>query len=163
MPDQSNKVLIVDDDPFFRKMLPAKLRSMKFQSETAENGYEGLEKFRQSQDIALIISDLNMPEMNGMEFLEHVRELNQEIPVIVLTGDKEISIALEAISKGANDYVLKDGNIMKTVPISVKRVMVAELLKKQNRDLKARLEKKDAQLQAAFEKISELTRKLQDG
>jgi signal transduction histidine kinase len=132
MEENKPKLLIVDDDVFFRKMLPVKLKSAGFIIETAENGLAALEKFNDDPDIQLIICDLDMPGMSGIDLIHSLRNISEYVSIIVLTANDEISMAIEAINSGANDYVLKDGNILKILPISVERVWEKYQLKMNN-------------------------------
>lgn len=131
----ATKILVVDDDPFMRDIIGDILRSTEYDIETADNGADALDKLIKYSGFALIVSDLTMPVMDGMKLLEKVRELDAEIPFIVLTGNSEISIALTAIKNGANDYLIKDENIQDTILLSVDRVLEKKKILDQNRKL----------------------------
>ncbi len=149
MADQKLKILVVDDEPFVRDMLEAILRSaeMPVEVETASNGGEALERFRQHPDMDLIISDMNMPVMDGLELIQNLRNISQEVPIIILTGNSEVKTAIKALNSGASDYLLKDENIEDTVPVSVKRVMEKYRLEQQNRQLLKELARKNRELE----------------
>ncbi|MCP4105390.1 MAG: response regulator [Desulfobacteraceae bacterium] len=127
---QNLKVLVVDDDAFVRDMLGVILESENYIVETAENGVDALVRYSDDPGKNLIISDMDMPEMNGLELIRQVRKINTDIPIIILTGNNEISVALEAINKGASDYLLKDENIQDTILIAVQKVIEKHLLEK---------------------------------
>ena len=57
---------------------------------------------------------MNMPEMDGLELIKKLRQGGSDVPIIILTGNNEISVAIDAINSGANDYLLKDENIQDT-------------------------------------------------
>jgi DNA-binding NtrC family response regulator len=126
------RVLIADDDPFVSELLSEILQSEGCAVQTAGDGCEAYNKFLADPDINVIISDMNMPCMNGLQLTMKLREENVEVPIIILTGDAEISSAIEAIKKGANDYILKDENIQDTVTPSVKKVLEEYELKQHN-------------------------------
>jgi sigma-B regulation protein RsbU (phosphoserine phosphatase) len=147
MDSRKIKTLIVDDDSFVRDMLGMILQSSDYEVVTAENGADALEKFKADAGIDLIISDMNMPGMNGLELIKAIRDGGSDVPIIILTGNNEISIAIEAIRSGANDYLLKDENIQDTIILSVERVMEKHHLKLQNIRLMADLAIKNERLE----------------
>lgn len=147
MNSQTLKILVVDDDSFVRDMLESLLESSDHIVETADNGTEALEKIEAGTELDLVISDINMPGINGLELIKRVRSRKMDIPIIILTGNSEITIALKSIKSGANDYILKDENIHDTIFISIKRVIEKYRLKQQNIKLLADLENKNRELE----------------
>jgi diguanylate cyclase (GGDEF)-like protein len=143
----NNKVLILDDDPFVRSMLEAILESGGYAVSSARSGREALRLFSEMPDIALIVSDMNMSEMNGLEFIREIRRHNADIPIIVLTVNKEITVALEAIRCGASDYFLKDEDVEDTLLISVSNAIEKYHLKQQNLRLMEELILKNKELE----------------
>ena len=117
------RALIADDDPFVSELLAEILQSEGCAVQTAGDGCEAYDKFLADPDVNIIISDMNMPGMNGLQLIGKIRDDNIDVPIVILTGDNEISAAIEAIKKGANDYILKDENIQDTVIPSVKKVL----------------------------------------
>ena len=117
------RALIADDDPFVSEMLAEILQAEGCAVQTAGDGCEAYNKFHAAPDINVIISDMNMPGMNGLQLIRKLRDENVDVPIVILTGDDEISAAIEAVKKGANDYILKDENIQDTVIPSVKKVL----------------------------------------
>ena len=115
MGEKTPRVLIVDDDPFVRDMLTFILEAGEYEVVVAENGFEALEKCTSDPGIELLVSDLNMPVMSGLELTRELRKHNVAIPIIVLTGDSEVAAAAEAVRSGANGYLVKDENIADAV------------------------------------------------
>ncbi len=106
----THPVLIVEDDEMQRQMLSTLLRrKLDFGSCEAENGHEALEILESdiSRTIKLIILDLNMPVMGGLETLEILRQKHPSIPVIMLTGSTDITDAVKAMKLGAIDFLHK--------------------------------------------------------
>jgi len=103
------KVLIVDDDFINRKLLQTLLKRNSLISETieAENGSDALDKLRKEKDIDLILLDIMMPIVDGVEFLKIFRSdmANSDIPVIVLSTDDTRKV--EIFDNGANDFLRK--------------------------------------------------------
>ncbi|MEK7373782.1 MAG: SpoIIE family protein phosphatase [Thermodesulfobacteriota bacterium] len=147
MVSEKIKVLVVDDDSFIRDVLAAILQAEDYAVDTAEDGVEAFAKYTADPGIGLVISDMNMPQMGGMELLNKLRDMGGDVPVIILTGNNEISVAINALKRGANDYLLKDENIQETVSISVSRVLEKHELKKQNLQLMADLALKNERLE----------------
>lgn len=94
------RALIADDDPFVSEMLAEILQSEGCAVQTAGDGCEAYNKFHAAPDINIIISDMNMPGMNGLQLIRKLRDENVDVPIVILTGDNEISAAIEAIKKG---------------------------------------------------------------
>jgi PAS domain S-box-containing protein len=109
---QSATVLIVDDDNTFRKTLNLQIASKGYKVIAVASGHEALSKLK-SNYIDLVLLDINMPEMSGNEVLKLIRAdysaLN--LPVLMLTGSEETESMLNAFRLGANDYLIKHGNI----------------------------------------------------
>ncbi len=141
------KILVVDDDSFVRDMLQEILLAGHHLVSTAVNGLDALRQLTPGSGIGLIISDMDMPGMSGLELLHTLRESGNAIPVIILTGNQEIRVAIEALKKGANDYILKDENINDTVAIAIGHVMEMHRLKMENLRLLEDLARKNSELE----------------
>jgi len=100
------KILIVDDELNMRLVLSAMLKKEGFDVSAAANGREALQ-ILQSTNVAVVITDLKMPDIDGMELLTRVSERHPEIPVIMITAHGTIATAVEALKKGAFDYITK--------------------------------------------------------
>ncbi|HZQ44400.1 MAG TPA: response regulator transcription factor [Acidobacteriaceae bacterium] len=99
------RILVVDDERQITRMLRASLQSSGYEVLTAANGVEGLERF-QADRPDLIITDLAMPEMNGLELTEAVRKLDRT-PIIVLSVRDTDAMKVRALDEGADDYLTK--------------------------------------------------------
>jgi two-component system phosphate regulon sensor histidine kinase PhoR len=103
---QGSKILIVDDEQPIRVACAKILKEEGAQTEIAEDGLQGLQMAKeQNFDLALI--DLKMPQMDGMELLAHLKELAPDLIKIVITGYATLDTAIEAVQRGAYDYVPK--------------------------------------------------------
>jgi DNA-binding NtrC family response regulator len=100
------RILVVDDDMFFRKVITKLLTGHGYEIVPVQSGEEALQTL-QTQTFDLMISDVNMTPMDGMELLQKTRESHAEMGVIMLTGDDSIDIAIEAMKKGAFDFLVK--------------------------------------------------------
>ena len=100
------KILVVDDDKVLADNLVEYLSKLGYLSASAYGGREGLATFEQG-DFQLVITDLKMPEMDGIELLDAVKAQDSRVMVMVITGYSTIESAVEAIKKGAYDYIPK--------------------------------------------------------
>jgi DNA-binding NtrC family response regulator len=135
---EKKRVLIVDDDSLFRDCMAEILRRKGYEYETAANGNAGLEAFRSNQ-FDLIVSDMKMPGMSGIELLEHIRQQDPDIPFLVITAHGDIDSAVDAMKKGASDYLAKSDNIMVELEFNVERLLEYRSLIKENKRLKCEL------------------------
>jgi len=103
------KILIIDDNESLRYTLTSVLDEAGYESLAVEDGYKGLEAVKTNM-YNLVISDMKLPGMDGMQILREIKNLNPDIPVIVLTAFGDIKNAVEAIKHGAYDYLTKPFN-----------------------------------------------------
>jgi DNA-binding response OmpR family regulator len=100
------RILIVDDEPDLLDMLTTYFLSSKYEVDTATNGVEALAGVcRQRPDVVLL--DIYMPEMNGIETLKEIMQIDQSIAVIMVTGNTQLPVTVDAIKNGAFGYVPK--------------------------------------------------------
>ena len=104
------RLLLVDDEDRFRSTLSKRLAEKGIVAEAASNGVEAL-KVVKEKPVDIIVLDIKMPEMDGIETLRHVKKLNPEIEVILLTGHANIESAVEGMRLGAHDYLMKPCDI----------------------------------------------------
>ncbi|MDE2384535.1 MAG: sigma-54-dependent Fis family transcriptional regulator [Alphaproteobacteria bacterium] len=115
----SNRVLIVEDEPAQRRILEEMVKRFGFEVVTAENGHKALEVLSGSSGSAvnLVILDLMMPGMGGLEFLEKLEAVRGDLPVIVQTSQGSIETVIKAMRAGADDFVVK--------PVSPERLRIS--------------------------------------
>jgi Response regulator containing CheY-like receiver, AAA-type ATPase, and DNA-binding domains len=114
----SIKVLIVDDSASMRQQLKFTLqKNADFDVLEAEDGRDALDKVNANADIKVIISDVNMPEMNGIEFLEAMHEKGLSIPTVMLTTTGEVSLITRAKAAGAKGWMVKPFDPQKIVKV----------------------------------------------
>lgn len=100
------KILVVDDEAVIREGLMRVLESDRFAVEICKSGHSAIERI-QEEEYGLIITDLKMPGMNGIEVLKAVRTLQPDVPVIMISGYATVDTAVEAMKNGAVDYIAK--------------------------------------------------------
>jgi two-component system, NtrC family, response regulator len=99
-------ILIVDDEKNYPLILSAILEDEGYETLTANSGREALEKLNNS-DVDLVLTDMKMPSMDGIELLEKIKAIDSELPVIMMTAYGTVEKAVEAMQKGAYNYILK--------------------------------------------------------
>ncbi len=101
-----SRILIIDDERAIRNTLSEILQHEGYKVDVAEDGEDGFEKFKKnSYDV--VLCDIKMPKMDGLEFLDKSREINPDVPLIMISGHGNIETAVEAVKKGAYDYISK--------------------------------------------------------
>ncbi len=128
------RILVVDDEPRMRRVLEIALREEGHDVTCAGDGLEGWEKF-QEEAPHLVITDVKMPGMSGMEFLEKIKGFSDDIPVIVMTAYGTVDSAVEAIKQGAYHYVIKPIN-MDEMKVMVEKALQFSTLLHENRALR---------------------------
>jgi len=103
------KILVVEDDRFFRDIFTDLLTGQGYDVSCASNGQEGLEMLS-CQPYDLVVTDLVMPEVDGMEILAKAREIDPSLDVIMVTGNANMESAIFALKHGARDYIVKPIN-----------------------------------------------------
>lgn len=116
------RVLLVDDDQFLQRVYGRALRNEGLEVVIAGDGLEGAEKFRQAESFDLIVSDIQMPNMTGVELLRTVREKDLDVPVILMTGDPMVESAAQAVEYGALRYLTKPIDIKNLREVACKAV-----------------------------------------
>ena len=102
------KILVVDDSSTMRRIICNTLKQLN-QNEIVEagDGLEGLDALKAKPDVGLILTDWNMPNMNGLDFLTKVRAEKATLPVVMITTEAEKQNVVTAIKAGANNYIVK--------------------------------------------------------
>ena len=139
-----NRMLVVDDEKNMRHMLSTMLSRAGYMVDTAPDGQAALEKVKTSiqrlKPYAFILCDLKMPNMNGMEFLNAVKDNTGETTIIMMSAYGTIDMAIKAMQQGAYDYISKPFNVDEVL-LSLKKAEERETLKHENITLKERLRK----------------------
>jgi putative two-component system response regulator len=148
----SANCLIVDDEPSVRRSLTRMLQAQGFKCLEAGTGREGLRVLDQTGEIPLIISDMRMPELDGMGFLEAVRQRFPDSSVIMLSGMSETTTAVDCLHLGAADFLLKPISLSE-LQARVARALEKRTLVLQNRFYQQHLER---QVQEQAQRIQEL-------
>ncbi len=132
-----SSILIIDDEKAIRKTLSEILSYEGYKLDDAENGEDGLKKF-QEKAYDVVLCDIKMPKMDGLEFLEKAKAINPDVPVIMISGHGTIETAVEAVKKGAFDYVSKPPDLNRLL-ITIRNAMDRQTLATEAKSLKRRV------------------------
>ena len=117
------KILIIDDEPDFRTFTDMVLKRLGYDVSLADNGWSGLELYRREHPDVILL-DLKMPEMDGIEVLKQIRKVDRNQPVIVLTGDRSPQTERQVRALGVSEFLVKDSS-SRLLEDTVKRFFAA--------------------------------------
>ncbi|GAK54152.1 response receiver histidine kinase [Candidatus Moduliflexus flocculans] len=140
---REGNILVADDEKTMRELLARALLSRGFTVETAANGAEALEKIRE-QPFDMLITDLLMPNIVGMELIQQARKILPDLIVIVITGNATLETAIQALKQGAYDYITKPFDPELIIPV-IERGLE-----------KLHLRQKNAELEQVTKKLQEI-------
>jgi two-component system, NtrC family, nitrogen regulation response regulator NtrX len=132
-------LLIIDDEKAIRKTLTEILSFEGYKIDEAADGEEGLKKFKE-KTYDLILCDIKMPKLDGIEFLQKAVEINPDIPIIMISGHGNIETAVEAVKKGAYDYISKPPDLNRLL-ITIRNAMDKSSLVTETKVLKRKVNK----------------------
>ena len=125
-------ILIVDDEKNYLTILTAILEEEGFEVLTALSGQEALD-IRKTSDVDLVLTDMKMPAMDGIELLEHIKAVDPELPVVMMTAHGTVDKAVEAMQKGAYSYILKPFDNERLIIYVKKAISVYQVIKENRR------------------------------
>ena len=153
-------ILVTDDEPATLKTLSAGLEDMGYKVTTAVNGGEALALIRR-QPFNIVIADIKLPDISGLEILETARELNPETAVIMITGHASIETAVDAINEGAYAYILKPV-AMSELETIINNALREQRLLIENRELVESLQQSNKRLEKANRALEQVSQAKSD-
>lgn len=153
-------ILIIDDEKAIRKTLTEILSFEGYKIEEAADGEEGLKKFKE-KSYDLVLCDIKMPKLDGIEFLQKAGEINADVPVIMISGHGNIETAVEAVKKGAYDYISKPPDLNRLL-ITIRNAMDKSSLVTETKVLKRKVSRVQEMIgeSAPIKKIKETIEKV---
>jgi signal transduction histidine kinase len=145
------KILIVDDETAQMKALCNTLQDHHYETVGFSSAKAALAELEKTE-FDLLLSDLMMPEMNGLELLQSAHKTNPNLVSIIMTGEGTIATAVEAMKSGALDYILKPFKLSAILPV-LERALAVRRLRLENVMLACRVEERTAQLEAANKEL----------
>jgi signal transduction histidine kinase len=156
----ATKILVTDDEVATLKTLSAGLEEMGYRVTTAINGQETLALIRK-QGFNIVIADIKLPDISGLEILETAKELNPETAVIMITGHASIETAVDAINEGAYAYILKPV-AMNELETTINNALREQRLLIENRELVQSLQQSNKSLEEANRALEQVSRAKSD-
>ncbi len=150
------KILIADDEIEIRELLGDFLKDEGYECILASDAYDALEKYIENDKIDVVMSDIRMPGKSGLDLLEEINALDEDIMVIMISAVKDIESAISALSKGAYDYVSKPFELEKVAHIASKAIEKRRLIlenKEYQNELEKRVIERTKDLKAALEEL----------
>jgi DNA-binding NtrC family response regulator len=133
-------ILIVEDEPKMRRLLELNLGEEGWAVSSAADAEAGLKLFT-TESFDLVLTDFKLPGMTGLEFLQAIRRINAEVPLVMMTAYGSVETAVEAMKNGANNYVLKPFSL-EEIKLVVRKEMDVRQLRAENRTLREELGKR---------------------
>lgn len=134
-----SNILIVDDERAIRNVLKDILSNEGFKVSEAADGEEGWKLFT-ANNYDVVLCDIKMPKLDGLEFLTKAGEINPDVPIIMISGHGNIETAVDAVKKGAYDYISKPPDLNRLL-ITIRNAMDKTVLAKETRVLKRKVSK----------------------
>ncbi|MCF8091567.1 MAG: response regulator [Desulfotignum sp.] len=166
MTDDIIKILVVDDEEGIRDVTEGYFQRKGYEVYTAGNGVEALDVINQEK-ISCIFTDINMPVMDGLELAEKIRQIDNTLPVVVMTGYPSLENTIQTLKNGVVDYLIKPVNL-EQMELTLRRILrerelfVENLILKEEVERQARLQKLNEQLVKRVEEVNTLNRVMED-
>jgi len=162
MSELHNRILVVDDDPYVLESISTLLRAFGFTISTSDSANSAMQAI-QRDPIDVVLTDIKMPGMTGVDLLGMIHKYDPQIPVILMTAYAELDVAVDAIKKGAFDFITKPYNADYLIHTIEKAVKYADLIRME-RDYKKTLEetvrKRTQELSDALLMVKSMSREL---
>jgi DNA-binding NtrC family response regulator len=133
----TNRVLIIDNDEALCKLIKTILDEEEYETKYFVNPYDAVADFK-GENYSLVITDIKMPGMDGIDVLEHIKRINPLVPVIIITAHATVDITIQALRKGADDIITKPFEAPLLI-YRVKNALKNKALREENRQLKQEL------------------------
>ena len=149
---KNKRILTIEDDSTIRANIVAYLEDCGYAMLEASDGLQGLEQFKENQP-DLVLCDLRMPKMDGLDVLEQISQTSPDTPVIVVSGAGMIGDAIQALKRGAWDYITKPIPDMQVLEVAINKALDRLRLVRENREYQAELEQVNRELRDALDQL----------
>lgn len=152
-------IFVVDDDRYVLESVSALLQEYKYTVIPFDSGQEAIRRFA-SEPVDLVLTDINMPGMTGIELLEKIRFLDHETPVLLMTAYADLDTAVQAIQKGAFDFIIKPYRppyLLHSVNKGINYKRLTRIEKNYKRELEHTVEQRTAELHEALHKLTNMS------
>jgi putative two-component system response regulator len=155
-------IFVVDDDRYVLESVTTLLREFGFTVISFDNGQDAIRRFA-SEPVDLVLTDINMPGMTGIELLEKIRYLDRETPVLLMTAYADLDTAVQAIQKGAFDFIIKPYRppyLLHAVEKGINFKRLTNIEKNYKQELEKTVELRTAELNESLSKLTEMSREI---
>lgn len=160
--NSGGNIFVVDDDRFVLESVTTLLTEFGFSVRAFSNGHEAVRQFVMAP-VDLVLTDINMPVMDGLELLEKIRFLDRETPVVLMTAYADLDVAVKAIQKGAFDFIIKPylpPALVHAVEKGVNFKRLTQIEKNYKAELERTVEIRTAELNTALGEITHMSREI---
>ena len=160
--NSGGKIFVVDDDRFVLESVTTLLTEFGFSVRAFSSGHEAVRQFVM-EPVDLVLTDINMPIMDGLELLEKIRFLDKETPVVLMTAYADLDVAVRAIQKGAFDFIIKPYRppaLIHTVEKGINFKRLTQMEKNYKEELERTVEIRTAELNKALGEITQMSREI---
>jgi putative two-component system response regulator len=160
--NSGGKIFVVDDDRFVLESVTTLLTEFGFSVRAFSNGQEAVRHFVM-EPVDLVLTDINMPIMDGLELLEKIRFLDKETPVVLMTAYADLDVAVKAIQKGAFDFIIKPYRpqaLVHTVEKGVNFKRLTQIEKNYKAELERTVEIRTSELHSALGEITHMSQEI---
>lgn len=157
--ESQGTVFVVDDDRYVLSSVSTLIREFGFTVVSFDNGSEAVRRFA-LEPVDLVLTDINMPGMTGIELLEKIRFLDRETPVLLMTAYADLDTAVKAIQKGAFDFIIKPYRppyLLHAVEKGINFKRLTNIEKNYKRELEQTVERRTAELNDALKKLTKMS------
>jgi response regulator RpfG family c-di-GMP phosphodiesterase len=147
------RILVVDDEETVRKSIQKRLEKEGYNVISSDNAIDALKIF-ENMPFDVVISDIRMKEMDGIELLRGIQRLQRDVPVIMITGDPSIETAQNSVKEGAYDYITKPINreaLIQTVERAIRQKRLSDKVKEYQRELERKVKEQTRIIHSLFE------------
>ncbi len=162
MVELKNNLLIVDDDPFVLESVSALLKEFGYSVHTSHNAADALDLIKKSR-FDVVLTDIRMPMVTGIDLLRQIRLFDPQLPVILLTGFAELDTAIDAVKRGAFDFITKPYNpeyLAHSVERAVKYMKLIEMEKNYMASLEETVGKRTQELADALQMVKNIAQEI---
>jgi putative two-component system response regulator len=157
--ESQGTIFVVDDDRYVLESVTSLLREYKYNIIPFDSGQEAIRRFA-SEPVDLVLTDINMPGMTGMELLEKIRFLDHETPVLLMTAYADLDTAVQAIQKGAFDFIIKPyrpPHLIHSVSKGINYKRLTRIEKNYKRELEQTVARRTSELNEALSKLTNMS------
>ncbi|MHB8846434.1 MAG: HD domain-containing phosphohydrolase [Nitrospirota bacterium] len=162
MNDKKNMILVVDDDPYVLESISTLLRAFGFTVKTCDNANSAIQEIQRTP-VNVVLTDIKMPGLTGVDLLGMIHKFDSQIPVVLMTAYAELDVAVDAIKKGAFDFITKPYNadyLLHTIEKAMKYSDLIQMERDYKKTLEETVRKRTQELSDALIMVKNMSREV---